>query len=290
MTENIQKNIPSFKREIDLINQLPYAITVHNNFDKIIYENSKATELFGLRIDDSCTSRWCHHSDYADNPCPMCPGKFTKFDKSEHKVFRKLIDSNLNIRYLEFETIPVQNSFQESDGYIEIVRDVTEGESTKVKNLQENVTSTEPRIYSLIKHGMTGSETCFTDKIYFTNNIQEFLLKLASFAFIGVLQNSYDREGLYGPLPVLDEKNYEMFTFAFSVVDHSIQDPRRQQHEFCLLLIIFQRNDRITSINRQLINDLLTSYVFQLQSIKDLNQNWFNLIKIELNKLIDSDN
>ena len=290
MTESLSKRIPNFKKEMDLINQLPYAITVHNNFDKIIYENSKATELFGLRTDDNCTSRWCHHSDYADNPCPMCPGKFTKFDKSEHKVFRKLIDPNLNIRYLEFETVPVQNSLQESDGYIEIVRDVTEGETTKVKNLQENVASTEPRTYSLIKHGMTGSEMCFTDKIYFTNNVHEFLLKLASFAFIGVLQNSYERLGLYGPLPVLDEKNYEMFTFAFSVVDQSITDPRKQQHELVLLLIIFERNDRITSINRQLINDLLTSYVFQLQSIKDLNQNWFNLIKIELNKLIDSDN
>ena len=46
MTENILKK-PNFEQEMYLLNQLPYAITVHDNFDKIVYENSKATELFG---------------------------------------------------------------------------------------------------------------------------------------------------------------------------------------------------------------------------------------------------
>lgn len=287
MTQNIAKNIPNLQNEIQVLNRLPYAITVHDNFDKILYENKKALELFGIRPDNSCTSRWCHHSDYAENPCPMCPGKFTKFDKSEHKVFRKLLDPNLNVRYLEFETVPVINALTETDGYIEIVRDVTTGESIKIKNLQENLANSEPRVFSLIKHGMTGSEMVFSDKMYFVDNVNDLLLKLSSFAFIGVLQNSYDRVGLYGPLPVLDQDNYEMFAYAFSLLDQSIKDPRRQQHELFLLLIIFERNDRVVAINRKLINDMLASYTFQLKSIEDLSQEWFNLVKIEINKLID---
>ena len=120
MTENILKK-RNFEHEMYFLNQLPYALRVLDNFDKIVYENSKATELFGLRMDDSCQSRWCHHTDFVQNSCPLCPGKFTKRDLTTHKVFRKLIDTNLNIRYLEFESVPVLNSNNESDGFIEIV-------------------------------------------------------------------------------------------------------------------------------------------------------------------------
>lgn len=287
MTDNFIKE-PSSSLNVngvELINQLPYAITVHDNHDKIIYENNKAIEIFGIRPDNDCTSRWCHHSDYAENACPMCPGKFTKFDKKEHKVFRKLIDPTLNIRYLEFETIPVLNSLSETDGYIEIVRDVTEGETIKIQNIQQNVSKVEPRIFSMVKYGKTGSEILLSDNLPFREDSSSFIMKLASFAFIGVLQNNTDRTGLYGPLPVLDEKNYEMFTFAFSVSDKTISDPRKNQQELILLLLIFERNDIILNINRKLINDLLTSYVFNLKSINDLTQDWFNLIKMEISKL-----
>ena len=288
MTENIQKEKKAIRNGVDLLNNLPYAITVHDTNDRIVYENNKALDLFGIRMDDLCTSRWCHHSDYAENPCPMCPGKFTKFDKQEHKVFRKLIDPKLHVRYLEFETVPVLNTIGDTDGYIEIVRDVTQGESVKVQNLSSNISHSEPRIFSLIKYGNTGSEVIISDKIYFTNKANEFLMKLASFAFIGVLQNTSERSGLYGPLPVLDEHNYEMFTFAFALTDDSIKDPRKNRQELFLLLIIFERNDQIVTINRKLINDLLTSYIFNLKKINELTDDWFLLVKTELNKLIDN--
>ena len=213
MPENNIKENSSTVRGGKLLNQLPYAITVHDNNNKIIYENDMAIELFGIRPDMDCTSRWCHHSDYAENACPMCPGKFTKFDKKEHKVFRKLIDPQLQIRFLEFETVPVLNPHSETDGYIEIVRDVTLGEKIKIKHLQQNITKVEPRIFSLVKYGLTGCEIIFSDNLSFSDNSSSFLMKLASFAFIGVLQNSSDRQGLYGPIPVLDEKNYETFIF-----------------------------------------------------------------------------
>ena len=38
------------KVETEVINKLPYAITLHNNFDTIIYENETAKELFGIRV------------------------------------------------------------------------------------------------------------------------------------------------------------------------------------------------------------------------------------------------
>jgi hypothetical protein len=289
MNENfIYPKSPNFESEMKLLDKLPYAITVHNNFDKIVYENAIASELFGIRIDDVCKSRWCHHSDYIANSCPMCPGKFTKKDRKPHKVFRKLVDSNLNIRYVEFESIPIINANNEIDGYIEIVRDVTEGESIKVKNLEFDFNKKEERIYSLLKHGMTGSEIILSDKIYFTDRLQEFLMKLGTFTFIGVLQNNKERVGLYGPLPVLDEKNYEMYAYSFSTTDMSIIDPRKNHNEIILLLMIFERNDKIVTINRQLINDLIYSYTQKLSSVEDLNQEWFNLVKIELNKLIDT--
>ena len=287
MTENILRK-PDFEKEMQLLNQLPYAITVHDNDDHIIYENSKANELFGLRMDDNCTSRWCHHTDSVMNACPLCPGKFTKRDITTHKVFRKLIDHNLNIRYLEFESVPVINGKNESDGFIEIVRDVTEGENIKVKNLEVDLGERkEDRIFSLIKHGLTGSEIIYNDKIFFTDNVPSFLMKLAGFAFIGVVQNNAERKGLFGPLPVLDQKSHEMYAFTFAITDNSIKDPRKDHQELILLLIIFERNDRITSINRALINDLISSYINDLKSIDDLTSEWYDLIKIEVNKLID---
>ncbi len=289
LTEHIITNKPDFSNEMELINRLPYAITVHDNFDKIIYENSRATELFGLRTDDSCQARWCHHTDYVRNVCPLCPGKFTKKDTKAHKVFRKLIDSNLQVRYLEFETVPVINTSNESDGFIEIVRDVTEGELIKVKNLNVNIGERkEERILTLVKHGNFGSEVVFTDKIYFVDNTDQFLIKLGGFAFIGIVQNDADRKGLFGPIPVLDNHTHEMFVFSFHLIDKSIKDPRKHQQELLLFLIIFERNDKILTLNRQLIHDLLESYTLKLTTVEDLTNEWFNLVNIELNKLIDS--
>ena len=277
------------KLELELLNKLPYAITVHDNFDTIVYENKTALDLFGIRTDNICTSRWCHHSDYISNSCPLCPGKFSKADKQKHKVFRKLIDSSQRIRYLEFESVPIFTKEQNStDGYIEIVRDVTEGELTKVKNLQSQLQGDSERYYSIMKYGLSGGEMIFSDELFFTDNRREFLMKLSGFAFIGVMQNNFDRIGLYGPLPVLDEKNYEMFVFAFTVKDHSIIDPRKNQNELILILILFERNNKIVTINRQLINDLISSYVLKLQTIEEITEEWMKLIKIEINKLIDS--
>lgn len=288
MTENKSENNVDFVNEVKLLNKLPYAITVHDNNENIVYENSKAVDLFGLRSDSICRSRWCIHSDSLDNSCPLCPGKFTKQDQKQHKVFRKLIDSSLNVRYLEFETVPVLNSENESDGFIEIVRDVTEGETIKVNNLNAALEKTESRVYALMKHGNTGSEIVFTDKIYFVENDKEFLLKLASFAFIGIIQNNQTvRSGLYGPLPVLDEKQKEMYTYTFTTTDLTILDKRKHNQEILLLLIIFERNDPTVAINRQLINDLISSYVFRTKNITDLTPEWFNLVKTEINKLID---
>ena len=289
MTEHVTTKRPDFTNEMELLNRLPYAITVHDNLDKIIYENSRATELFGLRTDDSCQSRWCHHTDFVRNSCPLCPGKFTKNDIKTHKVFRKLIDSNLQVRYLEFETVPVINSTNESDGFIEIVRDVTEGELIKVKNLSAVFgVRKEERILTLVKHGNFGGEVVFTDKIYFVDNIDQFLTKLGSFAFIGIVQNDADRKGLFGPIPVLDNHSHEMYVFSFHLTDKTIKDPRKNHQELLLLLIIFERNDKIVTVNRQLIHDLIKSYTRILPTIADLTDDWFNLVKIELNKLIDS--
>ena len=134
---------------------------------------------------------------------------------------------------------------------------------------------------------MTGSEIIYTDKIYFTENIDSFLMKLAGFTFIGVVQNNAERKGIFGPLPVLDQNTHEMFAFTFAITDNSIMDSRKNHQELILLLIIFERNDKITIVNRTLINDLISSYVFNLNSIEDITNDWFNLVKIEVNKLID---
>lgn len=274
--------------EIEVINKLPYAITVHNNFDTIIYENNTAKQLFGIREDNDCKSRWCHHTDYIENSCPLCPGKFSKFDKTPHKLFRKVFDLDQNVHYLEFETIPILvDNDQEVDGYIEIVRDVTVGESIKKKNMQSHLQVHSERNFSIMKYGLTGGETIYSDELYFVEDLKNFLAKLSTFAFIGVLQNNHERTGLYGPLPVLDEENYEMYVYAFSIKDLSIQDPRKKLNELVLLMIIFERNDKIISINRRLINDMIKSYTLKLQSIEDITEDWFDLMKIELNKLID---
>ena len=290
LTENFSKeNNIDFRNEIQLLNKLPYAITVHDNNDNIVYENSKAIELFGIRPDSICQSRWCRHSDEIENACPLCPGKFTKEDQKEHKVFRKLIDTNLNVRYLEFETVPVLDRNNESDGFIEIVRDVTKGETIKVNNLKSTLEKTEPRHYALMKHGITGSEIVFKDKVYFVDNDIEFLIKLASFAFIGIVQNNQTgRSGLFGPLPVLDFSEREMYSYTFTTTDLNILDERKHHQELLLLLIMFERNDSIVSINRQLINDLISSYVYKTKNITDLTPEWFHLVKTEINKLIDS--
>lgn len=288
MVEHLIEKKLDFSNEMELLNRLPYAISVHDNDDKIVYENARAEELFGLRTDDICTSRWCHHTDFVRNNCPLCPGKFTKRDKTAHKVFRKLLDSNLQIRYLEFETVPVLNTQNESDGFIEIVRDVTNGELIKVKNLSLDFNERkEERIFTLVKHGGMGCEAVFSDKIYFTDDPAQFLLKLGGFAFIGIVQNDAERKGLFGPIPVLDSHTHEMYVFSFSVKDESITDPRKHHQELLLLLIIFERNDTILSVNRQLIHDLIESYTLQLTKIEELTPDWFKLISVELNKLVD---
>ena len=93
---------------------------------------------------------------------------------------------------------------------------------------------------------------------------------------------------MFGPLPVLDDQNREMYTYSFKTTDLTILDKRKHNQELLLLLIIFERNDPIVSVNRHLINDLISAYVYKVKNITDLTPEWFHLVRTEINKLIDS--
>jgi hypothetical protein len=125
---------------------------------------------------------------------------------------------------------------------------------------------------------LTGSQIVHSEDIHFfheTADLRTELVRLSTFAFIGLFQNNTDQFGLFGPLPVLDYLDYSMLVFAFQISDESLMDERKKKKDNCLLILFFPRNHDEIIQNRKTMSEFMKNQLLSKNSITDLTEDWF---------------
>lgn len=274
-----QKNNPS----LDLIlNNLPFGISVQNKARIVIYENNKAKELTGSFRSRHCFNRWDHLPDEGKKICKDCPATISLIDHASHKVFRKTLDRNFQDLYLEIQVVPLMEKTGQVNRYIEIINDVSKDESIKplVNKSPDDLANNMK--FCISKYGAMGGEILRNDNLEFLD--QHYIQKLTMFTYIGIFQNNFSQEGLFGPIPVLDIPAKLMLVYSFRVKSN-ISDPRNEGMEPCLLLIFIDRENYRIFDKRERVLAFLNSNLEKI-NILDLTKEWFTNFKYKFREII----
>ena len=139
--------------------------------------------------------------------------------------------------------------------------------------------------FSISKYGQTGGEMIHTDDLSFFQKTHEAIQKMTMFTYIGVFQNNFNQEGLFGPLPVLDVPTKSMMVYSFRTEFKDNPDPRREGMEPCLLMIYFDRENFFMFEKRleilKFINEKLEN-----KKLAELTNEWFSSFKKEFTEFL----
>ena len=270
------------------LDNLPFGISIQTKDRTIQYENETAVIFFGnASLHEKCYRRWNYLPGEGDSICKDCPATICSQDKKIHQILRKTLNQQQQEIYVEIQCIPILNSVGEIVQYLEIIKDVTNQENTKILakySIEEIVKSLE---FSLINYGTTGSEIIVTDQLQFiTTDFATTVYKLASFTYIGLFQNKDLRLGLYGPLPVLDYVDYSMLIFTFNLISQNIIDPRKGGKDNCMLLIFYKRDFQFIFSKRDNIATYITSKITQIPFLEEIDASWFEKFKSDIKQYL----
>jgi hypothetical protein len=284
---NFFDNIEDYNNFELILNALPFGISVQNLDRTVLYENQKAIDLTGSFKLRHCFTRWKHLPDEGDAICKDCPATISLIDKSAHKIFRKTLSKDSKELFLEIQVIPILEKDGGISKYVEILRDVTESESAKILVDKPISTLLDQLEFSISRYGKTGGEIVFNDNLsFFTQKISEYIQKLTMFTYIGVFQNNFSQEGLFGPLPVLDVPEKSMMVCSFRLNSKNVTDPRKEGMEPCLLMIFFDRNNYFMFEKRNMLLEFLNNEISKISFLEDLDDVWFLNLKNKLKKFI----
>lgn len=296
--ENIIMDLNSvnFKKEINktplsvILDTLPFGLSVQNKKRIVIYENQKAKELTGSYKDHQCFTRWNYLPGEGEKVCKDCPASITLLDGKHHKIFRKTVTQKKEDVFLEIHTIPIVEKDHSIDQYIEIIYDITTDEKVKLlteKSITEIIDNLQ---FSMSIYGDHGGEILFRDKLEYFEDPNYYVQKLSMFTYIGVFQNHFDREGLFGPLPVLDILDYCMMVYSCNLQSSKVKDPRKRGREPVLLLTYFDRKNYLLFEKRDQLVKYLNKKIKD-KKIEELDENWFNEFKNDFkNELLNEMN
>ena len=240
-----------------ILDTLPFGLSVQNKKRLVLYENQKAKELVGSHKAHQCFTRWSYLPGEGTGVCKDCPGSITLLDGKHHKIFRKTVTQDKKDLYLEIHTIPIIEPDNSINQYIEIIYDISSDEKAKLlleKPLDEIIDNLQ---FSMSIYGEHGGEILFRDNLKFFEDPTYYIQKLSMFTYIGVFQNHFNREGLFGPLPVLDKVDFSMMVYSFNLESSKVLDPRKNGREPSLLIAYFDRKNYYLFEKRdQLVNYL----------------------------------
>ena len=121
----------------EILDILPYGISIQTIEYKVLYENKAMTDLVGHYMGKKCFTRWSYLPDYNDAACKDCPLQWSLKDNKVHVIVRKLLDKKGNDLYIEITHIPILNDDSEFTQFIEIVKNVTDNEEAKLLILED---------------------------------------------------------------------------------------------------------------------------------------------------------
>ena len=262
-----------------ILNSLPFGISVQDKERVILFENEKAKLLTGSFRNKKCYLRWRYLPEEGKSICKDCPATISLIDFSPHKVFRRTLNQKYEEIFIEINVIPILEKDGSVNKYIEILHDVTKDEIARTLTNRPVLDIISNLEFSFSKYGPTAGEV-FLHDVSFLDKPDEYIQKLTMFTYIGIFQNKFDREGLFGPLPVLDFPYKSMIAYSFRTTSPDIKDPRRAGMEPCLLFIYFDRENYFLFERR---NEILTYLNDKLEktSLEHLTENWFELFKEE---------
>lgn len=287
LSTNIFGNFEEYSNFEMILNALPFGISVQNKDRLVLYENRKAKDLTGSFKLRHCFKRWEHLPDEGDSVCKDCPATISLIDKRPHKVFRKTLSQKSEDLYLEIQVIPILEKDGTITKYVEILNDVTKDETAKILADKPIADLLSDLQFSISKYGKLGGESVFQDKLdFFEDKIADYIQKLTMFTYIGVFQNNFKQEGLFGPLPVLDVPEKSMLVYSFRLNSEKVEDPRKEGMEPCLLLIIFDRDNYFMFDKRNVLLTFLNNKISKISLLEDLDSNWFSKFKLEFKDVI----
>ena len=269
-----------------ILNSLPFGISIQDKDRIILFENEKAKSLTGSFCHKKCFLRWKYLPEEGNSICKDCPATISLIDFSPHRIFRRTLNRQFKELLIEIHAIPVLEKDGKLSKYIEILHDVTNDETARTlanKPISDVIDSIE---FSFSKYGPTAGEVFLKDVSFFPKQ-EESIQKLTMFAYIGIFQNNFDQEGLFGPLPVLDFPYKSMLAYSFRTTSPHIKDPRKCGMEPCLLFIYFERDSYFLFEKR---NEILTFLNNKLEKtlIEEMTENWFKQFKSEFKSFMFS--
>ncbi len=271
-----------------VLDKLPIGISVQTPSREILYENEAVKELLGSCLHRQCYTRWHYLTGRGDKPCPDCPATVGMQDTIGHKVFRKTTDEKGDDLYLEIEFIPVTDSEGKLEKFIEIIRNVTLQEKSKVlatKSVDEIVNGIQ---VSIVKYGDLGGEIITTDQLDFdkSENLEEIIIKLTVYLFSGLIQGYEEQEGFFGPFPVLDKINYLLEVFICRIKDEEEIDSRFEGMQPCMILLFFPRDFVFLFEERIQIENFIFEKIDEWESIQSITQDRHDNFASELKQFI----
>jgi len=282
---NEDENIEEFQWILD---KLPIGISVQTPSREILYENEAVKDLIGSFLNRQCYKRRHYLPDRGNNPCPDCPATVGMQDNIGHKVFRKTKDEKGEDLYLEIEFIPVTDSEGKLEKFIEIIRNITLQEKSKVlatKSIDEIVNGIQ---VSIVKFGNLGGEIITTDQLDFekSENLEEMIIKLTVYLFSGVIQGNENQKGFFGPFPVLDKINYLLEIFTCRIKDEGDLDPRFKGMQPIMILLFFPRDYVFLFEERIQIENFISEKIDEWKSIQSITQDAHENFATELKQFI----
>ena len=275
-----------------ILDKLPIGISVQTPSREILYENEAVKKLIGSYLHRQCYHRWHYLPGRVNKPCPDCPAVVGMENITAHKIFRKTKDEKGDDLYLEIEFIPVTDSEGKLEKFIEIIRNVTLQEKSKVlatKSVDEIVNGIQ---VSIVKFGALGGEIITTDQLDFekSENLEEIITKLTVYIFSGLIQGYEEQEGFFGPFPVLDKINYLLEVFICRIKDEEEIDSRFEGMQPCMILLFFPRDYVFLFEERIQIENFIFKKIDEWESIQSITQvrhdNFASELKQFITKLV----
>lgn len=265
----------------DILDSLPFAITVQNQDRIVLYENKAAVDFLGSWLGRKCFLRWSYKEDYENKICSDCPGHVTFVDQTSHKIVKQTKDPNGNSIILEITHVPIRKDSEHFESYIEIMRNITFSERQNIDLL--NFPKNELMV-SFTRFGYHGGEIMKTTPLNFLENDKpsELLIKMSAFWFAAIGQGHNWPKGLFGPLPVLDYTNYNSYAYSLKLKCEDPHDTRLGDDDLILCLLFTNRFDNHLNENTSQIEGYLEKYFEGIDNTSQITEELLNNLQQEI--------
>ncbi|MFW9914720.1 MAG: hypothetical protein ACFFGZ_03830 [Candidatus Thorarchaeota archaeon] len=98
----------------------------------------------------------------------------------------------------------------------------------------------------------------------------QYIAKLGLFYFTAIGQGGEYHQGLYGPLPVPNDKEHVSFVFASLVVDRAQLDERAGGQSYTLICLLCPRSQIPKYIDRAAIEESMSSIMNPLKDVSEI--------------------